>query len=79
MNSKRRVRSASGRGEDVAAFSSTSRSGRRYAVEQAIARARSAQPWHEVTVSPDSALKPLNQCKVEEEIDISSEEELDEN
>ena len=53
----------------------TPRASRRYAVEEAIARARSGQPWYEVSVSPDSALKPLNRCKVEDEIGMSTEEE----
>jgi len=75
MSSKGRVRSASGQGEGADDFHPTSRTSRRYAVEQAIARARSAHPWHEVSVSPDSALKPLNRCKVEDEIGMSTEEE----
>jgi hypothetical protein len=79
MSSKGPVRSVPGEGENAGTLHSTSRTSRRYAVEQAIARARSAQPWHEVSVSPDSVSKPLNQCRIEEETDMNPEEDPGEN
>jgi len=73
MTPKGRLRGASEQGEDAQTILSTSQPGRRYAVEQAIARARSAHPWHEV--SSDCLCKPLSQCMVDEEVGTGVDEQ----
>lgn len=52
----------------------TPRASRRYAVEEAIARARSGQPWYEVSVSPSPAMTPPRHRETGEEVDVSIEE-----
>ncbi len=61
MSPKRHVHPEPAQEGDGETVLSTPRTSRRYAVEQAIARARSAQPWHEVSAPLDPASRRSRQ------------------